>query len=197
VRFKIKALPRRIRTQTENAEAYDAYLRGKATWDKLSTSFENSETTATYYKRAVQLDPKFAIAWAALAVVQAHTYAYYDRTPERLAETKAAVDRAFELEPDLGDAWFALGTYRYRCLTDYPGALEAFEKAREHGVFRPLALDYSAYVKRRQGKWDEALALQVEAEPLDPRNTNLLSEHATTLRSVRRFAEAHRLLERA
>jgi TolB-like protein/Tfp pilus assembly protein PilF len=190
-RKELKAKP------TENAEAYDAYLRGKATWDKLSTSAESSDAAVTYYKRAVQLDPKFAIAWAALAVVEAHTYAYYDRTPSHLAETKGAVDRAFELEPDLGDAWFALGTYRYRCLTDYPGALEAFEKAREHGVFRPLALDYSAYVKRRQGKWDEALALQTEAEPLDPRNTNLLSEHATTLRAVRRFAEAHRLLERA
>jgi len=190
-REELKAKP------TDNAEAYDAYLRGRAVWDKLSTSAESSETTATYYKRAVQLDPKFAIAWAALAVVQAHTYAYYDRTPSRLEETKAAVDHALELQPDLGDAWFALGTYRYRCLTDYPGALEAFEKAREHGVFRPLALDYSAYVKRRQGKWDEALALQAEAEPLDPRNTNLLSEHAATLRAVRRFAEAHRLLERA
>ena len=190
-RKELKAKP------TENAEAYDAYLRGKDNWLKLSSSAESVETTVTYYKRAVQLDPNFAVAWAALTVVQAQMYAYYDRTPERLAATKAAVDRAFALEPDLGDAWFALGIYRYRCLTDYSGALEAFEKARERGVFRPLALDFSAYVKRRQGKWDEALALQAEAEPLDPRNTNLLSGHASTLRAVRRFAEAHRLLERA
>jgi len=190
-RKELKAKP------TESAEAYDAYLRGRANWVKLTTSAADVETTVTYYKRAVQLDPKFAVAWAALAVVQAQMYAYYDRTPARLAETKAAIDRAFALEPDLGDAWFALGTYRYRCLTDYSGALEAFEKAREHGIYRPLVLDFLAYVKRRQGKWDEAIALQEEADPLDPRNTNLLSEHASTLRSVRRFAEAHRLLERA
>ena len=53
-------------SSTENAEAYDAYLRGIAIWGKLSTSAESSETTATYYKRAVQLDPKFAVAWAAI-----------------------------------------------------------------------------------------------------------------------------------
>ena len=55
-RKELKASP------TENAEAYDAYLRGIAIWGKLSTSAESSETTATYYKRAVQLDPKFAVA---------------------------------------------------------------------------------------------------------------------------------------
>jgi tetratricopeptide (TPR) repeat protein len=182
---------------TNNPEAYDAYLRGKAAWDKLSFSPEDAEAAIGFFQRATQLDPHFAQAWAFLSVAHLQLYGGFDRTPQRLAEAKNAVDKAFAEAPDAGDAWFALALYRYRGLSDYGGALEAFDRALMRGVQRAKALDFSSYVKRRQGKWDDALALQAEAELLDPRNTNLLSEHAETFRSLRRFADAHRTLDRA
>ena len=182
---------------TENPEAYDAYLRGLAIWHDPSLSPESLQTMTAAYARAVQLDPSFAVAWANLSLVQTLSYATYDPTAARLAEAKHAVDTAMQLQPDLGDAWFALGLYRYRALNDYEGAVAAFQQASERGVNRAQSLEYSGNVKRRQGKWDEAVALHQQSAELDPRNPVIFSELADTYRCLRRFPEAQVALDRA
>ena len=182
---------------TENTEAYEAYLRGLALWNSLTTSPQVMEKNVLYLDRAVQLDPDFGLAWASLSAVHTFIYAEYERTPQRLALAKKALDNALRLDPDSGETQFALGMYRYRGLTDYDGALTAFQKARQRAANRVESIEFSAYVKRRQGKWDEALALHRESLQLDPRNPILLSEAALTHRAVRKFAEARALLDRA
>jgi serine/threonine-protein kinase len=150
-----------------------------------------------HYTRAVQLDPKFALAWAHLSVVHTLTYAEEEPTAERLALAKRAVDTAFGLQPTLGEAHLALGLYQYRALRHYDAALKAFDDAIEYGVHKALSLEFSSYVKRRQGKWDEALALNTEAQQLDPRNAIIWSERAVTLNALRRYAEARAAVDRA
>ena len=182
---------------TENPEAYEAYLRGLALWNSLTTSPQIMEKNVLYLDRAVQLDPNFGLAWASLAVAHTFIYAEYDRTPQRLAQAKAALDTALHLDPESGETQFALGMYRYRGLGDYDGALSAFQNARKRAANRVEAIEFSAYVKRRQGKWDDALALHAESLQLDPRNPILLSESAVTHRAVRKFKEALDLVNRA
>jgi TolB-like protein/Tfp pilus assembly protein PilF len=182
---------------TESPEAYDAYLRGLAVWMGLDLSPKARREMEEHYTRAVQLDPKFALAWAYLSVVHTLNYAEGEPTAERLALAKRAVDTAFELQPTLGDAHFALGLYRYRALRHYDAALEAFDDAIQYGVHKALSLEFSSYVKRRQGKWDEALALNTESQQLDPRNAIIWSERAVTLNSLRRYAEARAAVDRA
>jgi TolB-like protein/Tfp pilus assembly protein PilF len=182
---------------TENPEAYDAYLRGLAIWNSLSLSPESLQKMAEAYSRAVALDPTFAIAWASLSVVQTLQYATYEPTAARLADAKRALDNAMKLQPDLGDAWFALGLYRYRALSDYDGALKAFEEAIERGVNRAMSLEFSGYVKRRQGKWEEALAHHKQSAEIDPRNAMIFAEQAVTYRCLRRFPAAHAASDRA
>jgi TolB-like protein/Tfp pilus assembly protein PilF len=182
---------------TENPEAYEAYLRGLAYWNKLTTSPEALEKNVLYLDRAVQLDPNFGLAWASLSVAHTFIYAEYERTSQRLAKAKAALDTALRLDPDSGETQFALGMYRYRGRADYEGALAAFQKARQRAANRVEAIEFSAYVKRRQGKWDEALALHAESLQLDPRNPILLSESALTHRAVRKFEEAREVVNRA
>ncbi len=98
---------------TENMEAYDYFLRGNEYWHR--SELENDFKIAIQmYERAVELDPKFALAYAQLSRAHAHMYwDYYDRTEERLAMAKKAVDRALQLEPDSPEAHFALGHYYY------------------------------------------------------------------------------------
>jgi TolB-like protein/Tfp pilus assembly protein PilF len=182
---------------TENPEAYEAYLRGLALWNKLQTSPEDLETTVLYFSRAVELDPKFALAWAYLCVAHTFAYAEVDRSSQNLSQAKEALDTAMRLAPESGDTQFALGVYRYRGLGDYDGALGAFQKARDQAANRVEAIEFSAYVKRRQGKWNDALRLHNESLELDPRNPILLSEAALTYRALRRFNEAHALVDRA
>ena len=181
---------------TENPEAYDAYLRGLALWNRLTTSPEDLAETVRHFTRATELDPKFALAWASLSVAHIFTYAELDATPSRLALGKQALDRAVALQPDHGEVHFAQGMYQYRGRRDFEAALAAFEKARERSANKVAAIEFSSYVKRRQGKWDEALQLHSECIRLDPRNPILLSEAALTYRALRRFKEAHDLLRR-
>src|SRR5207253_8522499 len=53
-----------------------------------------------------------------------------------------------------------------------------------------------AYVTRRRGQWDRSEAYFNEAEPLDPRNVNLLTQHAVSYKIRRRFSEELRKLDR-
>ena len=181
---------------TENPEAYDAYLRGQALWNKLTTSPQDLDDTVGHFERAVQLDPQFAVAWASLSVARVYLYVELDRSPQRLEKAKEALDRALQLQPDLGEAHFAQGMYRYRALRDYEGALASFEKAMKRSADRVSAIEFSAYVKRRQGKWEEALKLHDQSLELDPRNPILLSEAALSYRGLRQFDKARALVER-
>jgi tetratricopeptide (TPR) repeat protein len=88
---------------TENPEAYEAYLRGLALWNKLQTSPQDLEATVLYFSRAVQLDPKFALAWAYLCVAHTFTYAELDRIPQHLSQAKEALDTAMHLAPESGN----------------------------------------------------------------------------------------------
>lgn len=182
---------------TESPEAYEAYLRGLAIWNKLTVLPEDYDEMIKHLSRAVALDPRFAIAWSFLSVAQSYNYRQFDSTPQRAALAKEALERARSLQPDLGEAHFAEGMYCYKVLQDYNKAFDAFQKARERSANRFMAVEFSSYVKRRQGKWDDALRLQVESLELDPRNPILLSETAVTYRALRRFDEASALIDRA
>ena len=87
--------------------------------------------------------------------------------------------------------------YRYKVLREYEKSLDAFQKARQFLANRWMAVEFCSYVKRRQGKWNEALRLHAESLELDPRNPLILSEAAITYRALRRFEEAHALIDPA
>lgn len=91
-----------------------------------------------------------------------------DRTEERLARSKAAIDEALRLQPGLPEAYYELGYYYYRCFRDYDRALEMFEIAKKA---RPnISRILLSNIKRRQGKWEEGLAARKESFRLNPRN---------------------------
>ncbi|MDQ3115162.1 MAG: tetratricopeptide repeat protein [Verrucomicrobiota bacterium] len=181
---------------TENPEAYEAYLRGLTLWNTLQTSPQEGENTVLYFKRATELDPNFAVAWAYRSAMQSYIYGDHDRTPHHLTAAKEALDVALRLKPEASETQFALGLYRYRGLKDYEGALQAFQEVRLSEA-RVSAIEFSAYVKRRQGKWEEALELHRQSVELAPRDPIILSEAALTYRALRRFDEALALVDRA
>lgn len=182
---------------TENPAAYEEYLRGLALWNKLTAAPHDLADMAAHLSRAVELDPKFVVAWSLLSVAHIFVYAESERTPQRAVQAKEALEQAQRLQPDNGDVHFAEGMYRYRILRAYDDALASFEKARVGSANRVMATEFSAYVKRRQGKWEEALRLHDKTIELDPRNPVLLSEAAVTYRALRRFQETDALLDRA
>jgi TolB-like protein/class 3 adenylate cyclase/Tfp pilus assembly protein PilF len=182
---------------TDNPNAYDAYLRGLAYTLKTTTSPANALAAQKYLREAVRLDPKFALAWALLSYVDASGYIIQSLQPTVALcdETRQAAETALTLQPNLGEAVLAKGYYHYACLKDYDTAVRYFEQARPLLPNSSRIPESLAYVARRRGEWDRSESYFNEAERLDPRNVNLLGEHAGSYIILRRFPEALRKLD--
>jgi TolB-like protein/Tfp pilus assembly protein PilF len=181
---------------TENVEAYDIYLRGLAySLKPLNTA--NSLGAQKYLREAVRLDPQFALAWALLAYTESRGYltANLQPTVALREEARQAAETALTLQPNLGEALLARGHYHYACLKDYDTAVRYFEQARQLLPNSSRIPEMLAYVSRRRGQWDRSESYFNEAERLDPRNVNLLSQHALSYNSLRRFPEALRKVD--
>src|SRR5262249_4253323 len=182
---------------TDNPEAYDAYLRGLAYTLKTFPTMANALAAQKYLMEAVRLDPKFALGWALLSYVDARYYMTQSLQPTAALceEARQAAETALTLQPNLGEAVMAKGSYYYNCLKDYDTAVRYFEQAHQLLPNSSRIPELLAYVARRRGQWDQSEAYFNEAKRLDPRNVNLLTQRATTDISLRRFPEALRKLD--
>src|SRR5438094_1130526 len=182
---------------TDNVEAYDAYLRGLAYTLKTANTPANALGAQKYLREAVRLDPKFALSWALLSYVDAIGYLTTSLQPTVALreEARQAAETAFTLQPNLGEALMAKGHYYYACLKDYDTAERYFEQAREFLPNSSQIPESLAYVARRRGHWDRSESFFNEAERLDPRNVNILTQHAASYINLRRFPKAVRKLD--
>jgi TolB-like protein/class 3 adenylate cyclase/Tfp pilus assembly protein PilF len=180
---------------TQNAAAYDVYLRAVAIDNALT--LDMTKRGADLYAEAVRLDPQFALAWARLAVARSQLYFNgIDLDKNSGAAVKEAADRAISLQPELGEAWLAQGVYRYRVLRDFQGALQSYEEALRRLPNSALVLEQMAHLERRLGQADVAQKHYQAAAQLDPRNIGVLLTLADTLSNLRRFDEARAVLDR-
>jgi TolB-like protein/class 3 adenylate cyclase/Tfp pilus assembly protein PilF len=179
---------------TDNPEAYDAYLRGLAYTLKSGNTPANTLGAQKYLKEAVRLDPKFALSWTLLSYVDARGYLTQNLQPTVALreEARQAAETALTLQPKLGEAILAKGYFHYACLKDYDTAERYFQQARQLLPNARRVPESLAYVARRRGKWDRSETYFNEAEQLDPRNVNLLYQHAISYVLLRRFPEALR-----
>src|SRR5437773_1423067 len=182
---------------TQNPDAYLAFVRGHDLFtrpDKLRTDTEEAEQQ---FERATRLDPKFAGAFAALAVIDDRMYHTYDPTPARKEKARAAAYTAIRLQPDLPEAHLALGFYYYYCERDYQNALKEFAIAK-----RSLPNSAEVYmaigaIERRQGKWAESTANLEKAASLSPKDAFVLVNLADNYRANRNFEAADKIYDRA
>ncbi len=182
---------------TNNPEAYDAYLRGLAYTLKTDNTAANALGAQKHLREAVRLDPNFALSWALLSYVDARGYLTESLQPTLALgeEARQAAETALTLQPNLGEALYAMGYYHYSCLKDYDTAVRYFEQARKllpNSSQIPSAL---AYVARRRSQWDRSEAYFNEAERLDPRNVYLITQHAISYIALRHFPDALRKLD--
>jgi TolB-like protein/Tfp pilus assembly protein PilF/class 3 adenylate cyclase len=182
---------------TDNPEAYDAYLRGLAYTLKTVPTTANALGGQKYLRDAVRLDPKFALSWALLSIVNSRAYGTQSLQPTLALreEARQAAETALTLQPNLGEALLATGSYYYACLKDYDTAVRYFEKALQLLPNSSRIPESLAYVARRRGQWDRSESYLNEAERLDPRNVYLITQQASNYICLRRFPEALRKLD--
>src|SRR5499433_2649623 len=182
---------------TNNAEAYDAYLRGLAFEKRTSGGADDLQKAVRFYERAVQLDPAFALAWARLSRANAHVYfGGLDTTLPRRQATERALNTAQKLQPNSPETLLTQAYYQYWVLRDYELAKATFGRVREllpGSSDVPAAL---ALIARRQGHWDESVAYWEQTLVLDPRNIQWLASAAETYAMLRQFPAALKTYDR-
>jgi serine/threonine protein kinase/Tfp pilus assembly protein PilF len=182
---------------TNDIPAFELYARAK---DLLASRNAKGSLleAADLLNQAVTRDPSFFKAYCLLASTHDRIYFFGDdHTPARLALAEAAIQAAFRLRPDAGEAHLARAQNLYRGYLDYDGALAELEIAaktlpNDAGVF-----ELKGYIQRRQGKQEEAVRSLERAIALDPRNSFTLQQIALSYRHLRRFAEEKSVLDRA
>ncbi|MFB0566277.1 MAG: tetratricopeptide repeat protein, partial [Candidatus Aminicenantaceae bacterium] len=186
------------RRPTDNIEAWDTSLRGL---EHLNRGYSQSdpkeiEQGIHLHERAVELDPNFALAYVNMSFGHSWLYFFgFDRTEERLEKSKAAADRALEIQPDMPGARQALANYYYRGFLDYDRAAEIFESIqKERPNFNP---DLLGFIQRRQGKWEQALETLKKAFRLNPLNDGLAYEIGGACVSMRKYEEAETWFNRS
>ncbi len=178
---------------TANLEAYENYLRARDLfrWSGAGDPRENGERALRFLRRAIELDPKFALAYTLSSRWHAELFWFgYDRSAERLQNAKKAAEEALRLQPDLGDAHLALAYYYYFGFRDYARAREKLEIARKATPNDAEIWDAFGAIDRRQGRWDDCLTNLEQARKLDPRNGSVIWNVSETYALLGRMADA-------
>ncbi|MEJ7761144.1 MAG: protein kinase [Gemmatimonadaceae bacterium] len=167
---------------TENVEAYDLYLRGQA----LANGWVGKDyiKAAQFFEKATELDPRFALAFAALSIAHVESIWFtgdIDIDGKRLAKAKAAVDRANALSPNNPRVHTALANYHYHGKLDFATALEEVGIALRLQPSNAGAHLVKARIERRLGKVDDALATYRRQLEFDPHSSGRV-ELCETLR---------------
>jgi TolB-like protein/class 3 adenylate cyclase/Tfp pilus assembly protein PilF len=186
---------------TSDVTAFDLFTRAKNLL--LNTSF--SATVRGSYLQAIEWlnqavtrDPSFFEAYCELAYANDNLYFLgNDHTPARLALAEAAIQSAFRLRPDAGEAHLARAENLYRGYLDFDGALAELEIARRTLPNDARVSELTGYIVRREGKQEESLHHLQRALELDPRNFFILQQIALSYQTLRRYPEMTGALDRA
>ena len=185
------------RPPSSDIAAFDLYTHAKNVL-AIRNARANLLEAVDLLNQAVALDPSFFHAYCQLAHTHDRIYFLgYDHTPARLASAESAIEAAFRLRPEAGEAHLARAQNLYRGYLDYDGALAELEIAAQTLPNDPGVFELRGYIQRRQGKQGEAVHSLERAIDLDPRNTFTLQQIALSYHHLRRYAEEKSVLDRA
>src|SRR5438445_1592553 len=163
---------RAVRRQTEDAEAYQLYLKGRYYWNQGTV--DGYKKSIEYLQQAIAKDPKYAVAYAGLADAYLFLGSFW---VEAISEAKAAALRAMQLDPTLGEAHVALGHIKLWLDWDWPAAEAEFKRGIDLDPNSALAHNEYAMYLAAAGRVGDSLAELTRARELDSGspivNTNL------------------------
>jgi serine/threonine-protein kinase len=183
------------RKPTENGEAYLAFVQAH----NLSCAVEDVEKlkqSEQLYARAIELDPKFALALARYSQLQSWFFHTAEPTRERRQKARALAEQALQLQPDLPEAHLAMGISYYYGDNNYDAAQKEFEIAQRGLPNESEVYLYVGAIQRRQGKWAESTANLEKAASLNPKDSWPLQNLAENYQMLRNFDEANKTIDR-
>ncbi len=194
--LKVAVLNRELpaRSKTTSLEAYNAYLRGRFYWNEGDPT--DLEKARQNFERALEIDPEYALAHAAMADYYSALPFYSSSMPDEVfPKAKAAVARALELDGQLAEAHAALAYIRTYYDWDWRDAGKEFELALKLDPNNAsLRHRYSRYLSS-VGRTDEALVHMQRARELDPLSLIIQANVGVINYFGRHFDEALRQLQ--
>jgi len=197
---------------TQDLVAYDFYVRAvsmiynaqvpftssgcsncPATDENSTNSTQSSLSDAVeLLNKAVARDPNFFLAYCQLAF--AHDL--IGNTPERMALAKSAIDSAFRLRPDSGEAHLAQGWHLYWGYRDFDRARAELALAQQSLPNNPQVYQLAGSMDRSQRRWADALHNLERACELDPRNLPYLINFGSTYLWLHDYEQWTKVMDR-
>jgi TolB-like protein/DNA-binding winged helix-turn-helix (wHTH) protein/Flp pilus assembly protein TadD len=171
---------------TEDAEAYQLYLKGRYYWNKRSP--EGTRKAVSYFQQAIDKDPAYALAYAGLA--DAYTYlSFFTVVPPREAmpSAKAAAMKALEIDEHLAEAHVSLGYISFAYDWDWTAAGKHFDQALALNPTLTRAHNFYPLYLSSRGMAQQALAVAKAALDLDPASPSVSHYLALQLYLARQF----------
>lgn len=174
---------------TQSMEAYNAFLRGRQLLPQRNA--EDLGKAMESFEQAVKLDPEFALAWVGIAesanLLEQHGTLNPD-TRTQLMQT--AVDRALQIDPNLGEAYVSQGA-----LFDDSGKREQAEAAYKRAIelspgYATAYHWYSILISNTNDRLQDSLALLNKAVQLDPLSAIIKQNIAMAYSRMGRYDEA-------
>jgi len=155
-----------------NPEAYEAYLKGRFHWYKLSN--EHHETALNYFQLALEKDPEYALAYAGIAAAwMTRSETGFAPIVDVLPKAKAAISRALELDDGLAEVHEVFANMKFTCDWDFVAAEKAFQTAIQISPnYADAHFFYSDFLMTMK-RQDDAIAEFERALELDPLNSFL------------------------
>jgi TolB-like protein/class 3 adenylate cyclase len=178
---------------TKNVEAHELYLQGRFYENRHSDKSAREALAA--YQHAVELDPRFARAWAGVARTNTWIAGFATEGGQKtfdahLASARDAITRALAIEPDLPDALYARAWIETNFDFNWSAATQTVSKAMALAPADPNVLIAAANLETALGNRDRAIEIYRKAVELDPVNAQSRSFLAFGLANTKRFAEA-------
>ena len=176
--------------QTTNFEAYSEYVKGRRLVRTESVTTLNA--AVRHFKTAIEMDPRYADAHAALADTYLSLALYFFggmQAEEAIPAAEPLIRRAIELNPDLAQAYVAnalLQMLQY----DPTAAEESIETALRLRPSYPRAYRVFATLRWRQQRSSEAIELAEHASSLDPLSGVIQLELGRYYEAVARYEDA-------
>lgn len=175
------------KTRKVNVEAYDYYLRGRQHIHQLSR--KSLETARKMFRRAIEIDPEYALAHAGLADCSSILYMKVDARESNLIQGDAASQKALDLDPDLAEAHVARGL-AVSLRKQFDEAEREFETAMRLDPKLFEAAYYFGRARMSQGRYAEAAKLFERACILRPEDYQAPGFVAQAYSSLKMRAES-------
>ncbi len=181
---------------TDSLEAYTLYLHGREL-RAGEVAPDALRGALAAYRRAVEIDPGFAAAWAELAAGHVDAMRLGGMRADDGERARVAVERAEALAPESPDTRKARGRYLHVVRGDAGSALEEYRAALRTAPSRSDLLDAAAEAETDLARWSDAVVDLEQAVRVDPQSPDVLNDLGIAYLRLRRFDDARAMLERA